>query len=183
MYRFYLDGSQLPVTPGKLELKIKNQNKTLTLINEGEVNVLRDAGLTEITFEARLPQQKYPFSTGSRDAAGYLERFEAIKTKKKKVRFMVTRAGPGGRLSFDTNIKVSLEDYTVTEDAGEGFDVLVALHLKQYRDYGVKTVKVQEQKPVQVAVQRPAESAPGTASGTSRRNTWATAAGTRRYTN
>lgn len=159
-YRFYLDGAQLPVTPGKLELKIKNQNKTLTLINEGEVNVLRDAGLTEISFEARLPQQKYPFSSGSTDASNYLERFERIKTQKKNVRFIVTRTGPGGKLSFDTNMKVSLEDYSVIENADEGFDVLVAVKLKQYRDYGVKTVKVQEQKPAQVTTQRPAESTP-----------------------
>lgn len=159
-YRFYLDGAQLPVTPGKLELKIKNQNRTLTLINEGEVNVLRDAGLTEISFEARLPQQKYPFSSGSTDASNYLERFERIKTQKKNVRFIVTRTGPGGKLSFDTNMKVSLEDYSVIENADEGFDVLVAVKLKQYRDYGVKTVKVQEQKPAQVTTQRPAESAP-----------------------
>lgn len=160
MYRFYLDGTRLPVTPEKLELKIKNQNKTLTLINEGEVNVLRDAGLTDISFEARLPQQKYPFSSGSADASGYLEKFEAIKTKKKKARFMVTRTGPGGKLAFDTNMTVSLEEYTITEEADEGFDVLVTLKLKQYRDYGVKTVKVKEQKPAQVTTQRPTESAP-----------------------
>jgi len=32
-------------------MKIKNANKTITLINEGEVNLLKKAGLTEIEFE------------------------------------------------------------------------------------------------------------------------------------
>ena len=40
-YTFYLDGVQLPVTPSKLETKIKNNNKTINLINEGDVNVLK----------------------------------------------------------------------------------------------------------------------------------------------
>ena len=50
-YQFYLDGVQLPVAPSKLQLKIKNQNKTMALINESEVNVLKLPGLTEISFD------------------------------------------------------------------------------------------------------------------------------------
>lgn len=41
MYYFYLDKLLLPVPPEKLELKIKNQNKTMNLINEGEVNQIK----------------------------------------------------------------------------------------------------------------------------------------------
>lgn len=43
-YEFYLDKCLLPVTPSKLELKINNANKTVTLINEGEINILSCAG-------------------------------------------------------------------------------------------------------------------------------------------
>ena len=38
MYHFYMGNVLLPITPEKLSLKIKNANKTLTLINEGEVS-------------------------------------------------------------------------------------------------------------------------------------------------
>lgn len=41
MYLFYLGNMMLPVTPEKLELKIANNNKTITLINDGEVNLLK----------------------------------------------------------------------------------------------------------------------------------------------
>ena len=41
MYYFYLDKLLLPVAPEKLELKIKNQNKTMKLINEGEINQIK----------------------------------------------------------------------------------------------------------------------------------------------
>ena len=51
MYDFYLDKTLLPVSPSKLELKITNQNKTMNLINEHEVNVLKSPGLTEISFD------------------------------------------------------------------------------------------------------------------------------------
>ena len=54
-YDFYLDGCLLPVTPQKLEMKINNVNKTITLINGGEVNILKTAGLTDVELECMLP--------------------------------------------------------------------------------------------------------------------------------
>lgn len=41
MYFFYLDKLLLPVAPEKLEMKIKNQNKTTNLINDGEINKIK----------------------------------------------------------------------------------------------------------------------------------------------
>ncbi len=41
MYDFYLNKMLLPIAPEKLELKIKNQNKTMNLINEGEINLIK----------------------------------------------------------------------------------------------------------------------------------------------
>ena len=44
-YDFYLKKCLLPVTPQKLEIKINNANDTVTLINEGEINILKTAAL------------------------------------------------------------------------------------------------------------------------------------------
>ena len=41
MYSFYLDNVLLPITPKQLQVKIKNQNKTVELINFGQVNILK----------------------------------------------------------------------------------------------------------------------------------------------
>ena len=38
-YDFYLEKCLLPVPPAKLKTKINNANETITLINEGEVNL------------------------------------------------------------------------------------------------------------------------------------------------
>ena len=61
MYEFYMDDVRLPVTPSALTIKTANQNKTINLINEGQVNVLKTPGLSKISFNALLPTREYPF--------------------------------------------------------------------------------------------------------------------------
>lgn len=43
---------------------------------------------------------------------------------------------------FDTNIKVSMEEYGITEDAKSGFDLMVKIKLKQWKEYGTKVVQM-----------------------------------------
>ena len=50
-YDFYLGRCLLPVAPPKLAVEINNENETVTLIDEGEINILKKAGLTDIEFE------------------------------------------------------------------------------------------------------------------------------------
>ncbi len=144
-YDFYLDKCLLPIPPQKLQLKINNANSTLTLINEGEINLLKKAGLTDIDFDCEIPQVKYPFSVyrdGFKEASYYLDYFERLKTDKKPFQFIVSRLMPTGKALFPTNIKVSMESYTVTEQAKNGFDVTVKIKLKQYREFGTKTAVI-----------------------------------------
>ena len=170
MYYFYLDKLLLPIAPEKLQLKIGNNNKTLTLINEGEINILKKAKLTEIDFDILLPNVKYPFATYNnsfQNASYFLENIEKLKTSEKPFQFIVSRKMPNGKILFDTNIKVSLEDYTRSEEAEEGFDVKVTIKLKQYKDYSTKTVQItiKQERPRPVVVQtpsRPATTAPTT---------------------
>lgn len=153
MYSFYLGNILLPVSPSKLKTKIKNQNKTLTLINESEVNILKKAGLTEISFDALLPNVKYPFATyknGFIKAKIYLEELEKLKNSQKPFQFIVSRTKPKGEEVFYTDIKVSLEDYEIEEDNDNGFDIIVSIKLKQYRDYGTKVCKINIQNPTVV---------------------------------
>lgn len=166
-YYFYLGRTLLPVAPEKLQLKIKGNNKTYTLIDEGEINVLKTPGLTEVEFDALLPNVRYPFAkyrSGFTRAKNYLSVLEGYKVDQDTFQFIVTRTLPSGKMLFNTNMTVSLEDYTIKEDAKNyGHDVMVTIKLKQYRDYGTKTCNIQfaSTKP-QVAVQpqRAAEASP-----------------------
>ena len=143
MYNFYFGSLLLPVPPQKLTTKIKGNNKTLTLVNEGDINFLRSPGLTELSFDVVLPMLgQYHFANDFHKPDYYLSVFENYMTSKTPFRFIVSRVSPSGRLLFDTNMKVSLESYTITEDATKGPDVMVAVSLKQYIDYATKTVTV-----------------------------------------
>lgn len=149
-YHFYFGTELLPVTPGKLSTKIKNRNKTITLINEGEVNLLKAAGLTEYKFELLLPNVSYPFAEylfGFQPAGYYLELFEKLKVEKEPFQFIVSRAFPEKGRIFQTNATVTLEEYEIKEDAAsEGFDCLVSVELKQYRPFGTRVVNPTKKK-------------------------------------
>ncbi len=137
-YDFYLDGVQLPIAPGKLEIKVTNKNKTVDLINTGEVNILKKEGLSEISFEAEFTHNKLPFYRGAfKDVQFFLSKLELLKTDCKPFQFIVSRQ-LGNKVLFNTNRKVSLEEYNIVEDAENGSDFKVAIKLKQYRDYSTK---------------------------------------------
>lgn len=147
MYNFYIDGEQLPVAPPSMTMQINNKNETVVLINEGEVNILKKPGLTDIEFEVLLPNVKYPFAVypnGFLPAAHFLDKFEHLKVKRKSFQLIVNRMRPSGDLLFDTNITVSLEDYDIQEDAENGFDVIVALRFKQYKPFGNKKLEIKK---------------------------------------
>ena len=155
MYKCYLGGVLMPETPAKLNIKVKGKNQTLVLLNEGEINFLRAPGLTEIT----LPLT-FPMLTASRRPEYYLNILETLKSQKRTTQFIMTRTTPNGRLLFDTNIKVSVEDYSIAENATNGLDVSVEVTLKQYRDYGTKTVTIKtEAKKTTAAVTQPQKTA------------------------
>lgn len=186
MYLFYLDSVLMPITPGKLTMKIKNKNKTLDLISGGEINIPKSPGLTEISFELLLPSSEYSFAmyeNGFKSPNYYLELLENLKRNRQAFPFTVIRsisaemllnysAGlvnlpssvlrdydfnndgvinvadarillrsqSGLTLLNDTNMKCTVEDYTVTEDAEKyGRDINVSVNLKQYTDYALKT--------------------------------------------
>lgn len=144
-YYFFINGVRLPIPPSKMNTQIRNQNKTIELINESQVNILKDAGLTDISFEILLPNVKYPFavySDGYKEASYYLNVLEKLKLSKKPFQFIVSRKMPTGRTLPYTNMKVSLEEYKVKESADEGFDYIVSIELKQYRSYGTKTATI-----------------------------------------
>lgn len=149
MYYFYMGSVLLPIAPEKFSLKVKNANKTMTLINEGEINFLREAGLTELEFDVLIPSVQYSFAKydGEFKAPKYFtDHFENLKTSKEPFQFIVVRQMPDGKLLFNNDMTVSMESYTTKEEAKNGFDLTVSIKLKQYRPYGTKIVKVENNK-------------------------------------
>lgn len=99
-YDMYFDKCLFPVTPEKISIKINGNNKTVNLINEGEINILKKAGLTDIEFEAEIPQVKHPYAVyknGFKEAGYFFDIFEGLKTGKKTFQFIVCRKTPVGK--------------------------------------------------------------------------------------
>lgn len=161
MYQVFLGTLNLPIAPAKIETKIYNKNETVELIDGGDINVLKSAGLTEVSFEFMIPSQNYPFSGSSLmgavtnmlgslgtsvNSSVILGQLEDLKVNKKPFQFIVVRTMDGSGLlgvlksvAFSaTNLKMALEDYTIIDDAENGMDLMVQVRLKQYRDYSTK---------------------------------------------
>jgi hypothetical protein len=147
-YDIYIDGLILPITPGEITTKVGSNNDTVTLINEGEINILKSPSLTEISFDARFPMRKFPYSREPLDFDAYYRHFIRLKTNKKPFQFIVSRRTLKGIPTWYTDMEMALEDLEVEENADEGDDVIVSFTLKQYRNYGVKTLAGGLVKPV-----------------------------------
>lgn len=145
-YDFYfkIDDTVLtfPITPEELKITSGSNNETITLINEGEVNLLKSPSLTEVEFEARFPMRNYPYSRDPEDFQTYFDVFKELKEEKNPFRFIVARSTPNGSRTWDTNLQMALEEFELTESVDNGDDVLISFTLKQYKEYGVKIVKV-----------------------------------------
>jgi hypothetical protein len=144
-YEFYFkigsDVLTFPITPDELTIKVGSKNKTITLINEGDINILKSPSLIEVEFDARFPMRKYPFSREVLTFKEYFEAFEELKEQRQHFRFIVARATPSGKRTWDTNLLVALEQFEVKESADEGDDVIITFKLKQYKEYGVVKLK------------------------------------------
>lgn len=157
-YDLYFNEILLPVTPEKMTLNIKNQNKTINLINEGEVNLLKTPGLTEISFELLLPNYAYPFGVypeGFHPASWYLDYLEDFKVNRKTFRFIFIRNQPSGNQLNGINMKVSLEEYSIKESYTDQFDFMVSVKLLQYRDYQTRLLGISNENGKEIVKEQP----------------------------
>ena len=150
MYYFYLGTMQIPIPPKELTTTINGKNETIDLLGKGEVNIIKPAGLTDIAFKFLLPNSDYPFNESmlfkSKKAKYYIDELEKLKTAKTRFQFIVVRMKPGGQMLAMTNMKCTLENYSIDEDADNGFDSYANIPLKQWRDWGAKRIEVKTDK-------------------------------------
>lgn len=178
-FHFTIDGEvlTLPITPEEVNIKSGSNNKTITLINEGEINLLKSPSLMEIEFEARFPMREYPYSrwkstTLTRDwqivwsnssskvwnkssnFEHYFNMFANAKQNKQPVRFSIVRQLPDGTFTWGTGVSktnednlFSIEDLETNESVDNGDDVIVTFKLKKYKPYGVIKSKIKTETP------------------------------------
>jgi LysM repeat protein len=147
-YNFYIGDYMLPITPSSISWRSKNQNKTLTLMDYGEINLIKPRGLSEFSFDFDIPvHNNYPFSRkpwGLPDVK--INYLRDICNSQKPVWFRIIRFRPGlvgvnYGIMFDTSMRVTIEDWSFTESASNAGDIRNHITLKQYKTYATASVE------------------------------------------
>lgn len=152
-YHFFVDDLELPYAPSKLKVTIGSNNQTVELINGNEINILKNPKLTEIEFDIELPRgRQYAFANTLVSSKTYTDYFEELMLTKKPTKLVITRPNPmlngstgigGTSEDFESTVlTVSLEGYTLEEDAENAYDIVVSLKFKEYVSYGTVNKKV-----------------------------------------
>ncbi len=154
-YEIRIKGLRLPVAPEKIQISVPSTNEKITLASSQEYVIPKKGGLRQIEFEALLPNQQYPFAeyydnkerdykeNGSefKNALAYLSYIEALKFNKMSFQLQINRRLENGEVIYNDDITVVLEDYTIVDDAENGFDTMVALKFCEYVEIETEVVK------------------------------------------
>ncbi len=144
-YNLYLDKVLLPIAPEKITIRTDGQNKTISLINEGQAVIPKQAALSVIEFECLLPAVKYPFATyadGFKEPTFYTKCFSELSGK--VFRFILARTKPDGRVASSIDMAVVLDGWKINENAANLCDAAVNIRLREYRPFSAKTVKISD---------------------------------------
>lgn len=138
-FEYYGEGDSyfsLPLPPEEFNTNVGNRNNTVDLLEMGEVNIVKDVGLRDFDFTVLLPKdnQLCEDKESFKEPIFYLNKFREFKEKKKKVIMTIIRTQQDGTTLFAGNVQVTLEEYKVSEKAGEEGDFWVDLSFKEYKN-------------------------------------------------
>ncbi len=171
MYEIYINEILFPVAPSKIDEKLKGNNKTINLINEGNVNILKSAKLKEFRFELLLPNTFYPFAKyvdytvlektnevksqkdNFKDANFYINILRNLLEEKKPFNLKIIRRAVGNRDFGGTNLDVSLESFSIKEYSKNGLDVYVSLDFKEYKAFATRKAEVVEETEESITIE------------------------------
>lgn len=151
MYSVILNDVVFPIAPEKIKTKFNGKNKTYTLINEGEINLTKEQGLSDIDITLEIPFVAGDFRQQGefRNSQFYIDALSQMKRPFKKdgsrncFNLTVLRENESSKITVsDMKMDVTLEDYVIDEDVKHGQAIMVELKLKQYRLYQANTVVV-----------------------------------------
>lgn len=129
---------QLPVNPEKVSVAYKGNNDTTEIIKLGEINILKDRKLAEISFESFLPESDWFPAVRTRGEfkkpAFYKSFFTSIQEDKKPCRLIITGIG--------ISMKCSIEQFEFYHQGGDHEDAYYSLSFKEYRDYRITQIAV-----------------------------------------
>ena len=153
-----IDKFQLPVKPSEFTVTVSNKNTIVNVIKLGDVNLIGNTGLREITLSSFFPAKDYNFSNNDerKQPLTYIKKVEEWRKSGNPIRVIIT--------SGVLNMLCTIESFSYKEQDATG-DIYYDIALKEYKK--VKTLV--KEKNVGVATSQTSTrtvQAPTTNSGT-----------------
>lgn len=163
MYKIYIEKVLFPVAPEEISTKIRDADTSINLISGGEVDILKQPKLTEISMKLLLPNHVYPWAVYQdgqmHGSQYYLDILEDLKVNRKsfKLKIVRPRKTKGSKITEPlprTSMLCTLKDYEIKENAGNNNDVEVTVKFKRYVKFGTKQVKLVKDNDGKVKMKR-----------------------------
>lgn len=135
-------GFPIPILPASLEVTENGQGTTYDISGSGEINVIQNRKLSEISFKSIFPAQATPLVTSSTllPPFHYVEMIQGWMDTKRPIRFVYIGS------TMKINMAMSIEKFNWQEVAGAVGDIEYALSLKKYVFYAATRVDLQKQE-------------------------------------
>jgi len=151
----------IPVLPEKLTVKAAGKNERTTVLELGEIYILRKKGLREVAWESFFPVNNAPYVTGTiREPIDIVRAIENSRDTPSPIRFILVGT------DLDINIRFGIESFEYDERAGEVGDIYYSIKLVEWKDYSPKRIILPPVQAVQAvavkSVQAKEPARPGT---------------------
>lgn len=115
----------LPVNPSDFTVNVGSKNTVVNVIKLGDINLIGNTGLREISLSSFFPAKDYNFSNNSERKAplSYVEKIEKWRTSGNPIRVVITGV---------LNMECTIESFSFGEQDATG-DIYYSLALKEYK--------------------------------------------------
>ena len=125
---------QLPVKPSDYQITVSHKNTVVNVIQTGDINLIGNTGLREITLSSFFPAKDYNFSNNSerKEPLTYVKKIEEWRTSGEPIRVIITEV---------LNMECTIESFSYGEQDATR-DIYFSLALKEYKKIKTKTATV-----------------------------------------
>ena len=140
----------IPVLPAKLNVSSPGKNERVTVLELGEVLLLRKKGLRILSWESFFPVSKAPYTVGQiRDPVSIVQAIQKARDQKSPVRFLITGT------DLDCNLRMGIDSFEYEERSGELGDLYYTITLYEWKDISPKRIVLPEKKEEPAKTQEP----------------------------
>ena len=140
----------IPVLPAKSNVSSPGKNERVTVLELGEVLLLRKKGLRILSWESFFPVSKAPYTVGQiRDPVSIVQAIQKARDQKSPVRFLITGT------DLDCNLRMGIDSFEYEERSGELGDLYYTIKLYEWKDISPKRIVLPEKKEEPAKTQEP----------------------------